>query len=96
MACTVLLTLLQMRALIAGPQAYARFQQGLRSPFVVAFNVIAFFFVLFHSITWFNLGPKAVVVRLRGNRIPDSLLVAPSYLAWLVVSVFVAWLVLRT
>ena len=95
-ACAVVLTLLQIRALIAGPQAYARFQQALRSPIIIAFNVVAFFFVLFHSITWFNLGPKAMAVRVRGKRIPDLFLAAPNYVVWLVVSGVVAWLVLRT
>jgi len=92
----VLLTLLQIRALIAGPQVYIRFQQALRSPTVVAINVVAVFFVVFHSITWLNLGPKAMAVRVRGKRIPDLFLAAPSYLVWLVVSGVIAWLVLRT
>jgi fumarate reductase subunit C len=95
-AFTVLLTLLQIRALIAGPQTYGRFQQALRSPIVIAINVAAFFFVLFHSITWFNLGPKAMAVRVRGKRIPDLFLAAPNYVVWLVISGAVAWLVLRT
>jgi fumarate reductase subunit C len=95
-ALAVLLTLLQIRALIAGPQAYARFQHALRSPIVIALNVVAFFFVLFHSITWFNLGPKAMAVRVRGKRIPDLFLAAPNYVVWAVVSGVVAWLVLRT
>lgn len=95
-ALAVLLTLLQIRALLAGPQAYARFQQTLRSPIVVLFSVVAFFFVLFHSITWFNLGPKAMAVRVRGKRIPDLFLAAPNYVVWAVVSGVVAWLVLRT
>jgi fumarate reductase subunit C len=95
-ALAVLLTLLQIRALLAGPQAYVRFQQTLRSPVVVLFNVVAFLFVLFHSITWFNLGPRAMAVRVRGRRIPDMLLSAPNYVVWAVVSGIVAWLVLRT
>lgn len=95
-ALAVLLTLLQIRALLAGPQAYARLQQTLRSPIVVLFNVVAFFFVLFHSITWFNLGPKAMAVRVRGKRIPDLFLAAPNYVLWVVVSGVIAWLVLRT
>jgi fumarate reductase subunit C len=95
-ALAVLLTLLQIRALLAGPQAYARFQQTLRSPTVIALNVVAFLFVLFHSITWFNLGPKAMAVRVRGKRIPDLFLAAPNYVVWVVVSGVIAWLVLRT
>jgi len=57
---------------------------------------VAFLFVLFHSITWFNLGPKAMAVRVRGKRIPDLFLAAPNYVVWVVVSGVIAWLVLRT
>jgi fumarate reductase subunit C len=95
-ALTVMLTLLQIRALLAGLQPYAWLQQTLRSPIVVLFNLVAFFFALFHSITWFNLAPKAIAVRVRGRRIPDVFLAAPNYVVWLLVSGGVAWLVLRT
>ena len=78
------------------PPDAGAFQQTLRSPTVVAFNVVAFLFVLFHSITWFNLGPKAMAVRVRGKRIPDLFLAAPNYVVWVVVSGVIAWLVLRT
>jgi fumarate reductase subunit C len=53
------------------------------------------FFVVFHSITWFNLTPSAMPVRLGGKRLPAFLVAAPSYVAWAVVSAIVAWLVLR-
>ena len=31
---------------------------------VIALNVVTFFFVAFHAVTWFNLAPKAMVVDL--------------------------------
>ena len=58
-------------------------------------NGISFGFVLFHTITWFNLAPRAMVVRVRGRRLPDLLIAGANYVAWLVVSVLVAWLILR-
>jgi fumarate reductase subunit C len=82
-------TLLQVRALSAGPEAYARFQQRLESPIVLAFHAVALAFVLFHSITWFNLAPKAMVVRLGGRRLPDAAVVAGNYAAWVVATAFV-------
>ena len=94
-ALFVVMTLFQLWALKQGPEAYAHFQQWLQSPLVIAFSIIGLFFVVFHSITWFNLAPSAMPVRLGGKRLPAFLVAAPSYIAWAVVSAIVAWLVLR-
>ncbi len=91
----VVLTLIQIEALARGPEAYAQFQDWLRSPVLIALNAVSFLFVLFHTITWFNLAPRAMAVRVRGKRLPDILIAAPNYIAWLAVSGAVAWLVLR-
>ena len=88
-------TLLQISALIDGPAAYADFQEFLRSPVVIAVNVISLFFVTFHAVTWFNLAPKAMAVRLGGKRVPSLLIAGPQYAAWVVISAIVAWLLLR-
>ena len=41
----VVLTLLLIRALIQGPESFARFQEWLKSPPLIALNAISFFFV---------------------------------------------------
>ena len=46
-----------------GPDAHGRFRELLESPAVLIFHGIVFIFLLFHSITWLNLAPKALVVR---------------------------------
>ncbi|MGH9388850.1 MAG: fumarate reductase subunit C, partial [Vicinamibacteria bacterium] len=84
----------QLRALEAGPDAYARFQERLKAPVLIALNTLALFFLLFHTLTWFHLAPKAMAVRMRGKRVPDSLIVLPNYVAWLAISALVAWLLL--
>ncbi len=91
----VVLILLQLWALSDGPEAYAAFQAWLKTPGIIALNVVSLLFVLFHTITWFNLAPRAMVVRVRGKRMPDLLIAGSNYVAWLVVSVAVAWLILR-
>lgn len=91
----VIFTLLQVRALSRGPEAYGQFREWSRNPVVLIVNVVAFFFVVFHAITWFNLAPKAMVVRMRGKRLPATWVAAPNYIAWAVASALVAWLVLR-
>jgi len=90
----VVLTLLELRALSQGEASYAAFQEWLRTPLLVALNGIGLFFVLFHTITWFNLAPRAMPLRVRGKRAPDLLVAALNYVAWLVVSAVVAWLIL--
>ena len=92
----VALTLFQLRAFLHGPETYARFTDRLQSPVMIAGNAIAFCFVMFHSITWFNLAPRAMAVRVGGKRVPEFLVAAPNYVLWILVSVFVGWLLLRT
>jgi fumarate reductase subunit C len=85
----------QLRALAQGPEAYAQFLARLRTPRFLALDTVAFLFVLAHAITWFNLTPKAMVVRLRGKRVPDWVIVGLNYAAWLVLSGAVAFVLLR-
>ncbi len=92
----VVLTLFQLRALLHGPESYASFTGRLQSPLLIALNLIALCFVMFHAITWFNLAPRAMPVRMGGKRIPEVLVAAPNYVLWIAVSAFVGWLLLRT
>jgi len=91
----VILTLLQIRALAQGPAAYVEFQDWLRTPLLLAVNAVSLGFVLFHTITWFNLAPAAMVVRVSGKRVPGWIIAGSNYAAWLVASAVVAWLILR-
>ena len=78
-----------------GPEAYEQFLARLKTPLFLALDTVAFLFVLFHAITWFNLTPKAIVLRLRGKRVPDWLILGLNYAAWLVLSGAVAFVLLR-
>ena len=62
---------------------------------MLALNVVSLGFVIFHAVTWFNLAPKAMAIRLRGKRLPGLAIAAPNYIAWLVISAAVAWILLR-
>ncbi len=70
-AIFVVETLFQIYALSRGPEAYADFQSLLKNPVVIAINVISFFFVVFHSITWFDLSARAMSIRVGGNLVRD-------------------------
>ena len=94
-AWTVILTLLQIRALTGGPAGYAEFQEWLRRPLLLWLNGVSLLFVIFHAVTWFNLAPKAVAIRVRGKRLPGLAITAPNFAAWAVISAVVAWILLR-
>jgi fumarate reductase subunit C len=89
----IVITLLQVRALTLGASSYAELQDWLGNPLVILLNSVGFLFLLLHTVTWFNLTPRAIVLRLGGKRVPDILIIAPNYVAWLVISGVLAWII---
>lgn len=87
-----LLTLWQVRALGEGEAAYGRTQALLASPALIILNVFLLGGVLFHALSWFYLAPKAMVVRVAGKRVPDTLIIALNYAGWIAVSAIVVWI----
>lgn len=83
-----------LRTLTLGQEAYDAFVVWLQTPVALALNTIAFSMILFHSITWFNLAPKAMVIRVGEVRIPPVVVAGLNYLGWVVVSAALAWFVL--
>ena len=90
----VVIILLQLRALSRGPEAWAEFQKCLQTPLLLTLNTVSFLFLVLHTVTWFYAAPRAMVVRVRGKRVPELLITGPHYVAWLVLSGVVAWFVL--
>lgn len=85
---------LLLRALGEGPAAYAAFLDWLASPLALVLHGLAFAMLLFHSVTWFNLAPKALVLRVGKTRVPAWAVAGANYAAWVVVSVVLAWIIL--
>jgi fumarate reductase subunit C len=94
-AIFVVQMLFQIYALSLGPEAYADFQSLLKNPVVITLDVVSFFFVVFHSITWFNLSARTMSIRVGGKKVPGFLISGPIFAAWLVISAVIAWLLLR-
>jgi fumarate reductase subunit C len=90
-----MLYLWQLRAVAEGPDAYARFMARLKTPPFLILDAVALLFVLFHTITWFNLTPTAMVVRVKGKRVPDRIVAGSNYVVWVIVSGVVAWIFTR-
>ena len=89
------LTLLLVQALGQGPEAYAAFAARLATPACIAFSLVAFAAVFYHALTWFKLVPTTMMVRLGGERVPDRVIAGAFYAGWVVVSLVVAFIVLR-
>jgi fumarate reductase subunit C len=91
----VVYLLLLVRAVGGGAAEYARFLDWAGTPWVVVVNVVAAAFLVLHTVTWFRLTPQAMVVRIRGQRLPGWVIIASQYVGLAVVSAFVVWLVGR-
>ena len=91
----VVYLLLLIRAASQGAAAYQEFLNWSGHAVVLLLNVITLFFVVFHAITWFNLAPQAMVVRVGSTRVPGLLIAASNHAAWAVASALVGWLLLR-
>lgn len=72
-----LLMVVGLERLSQGPAAWAGFLQALQAPASIAFHVVALAFSLYHSVTWFNLTPKAL---------PVAYVSAAHYAAWVALS----------
>jgi fumarate reductase subunit C len=94
-AWSVLFLLLLIRAVGNGSVSYADFLDWADTPWVVVLNVVTLAFIVYHSVTWFQLTPKAMVVRVRGRLVPGAAIAGSAFAGWVVVSLFVAWLLLN-
>jgi fumarate reductase subunit C len=73
--------------LAEGQAAWEGFLAALRSPASVAFHLVALCFATYHSLTWFNLTPKALPVQVGEEFLPDWVIAGAHYAAWAIVSV---------
>ena len=78
-AYTVLM-IYALAQLAQGPVAWQAFLGALRTPASVVFHVLALGFAVYHSVTWFNLTPKAL---------PIPYVCAAHYAGWVLVSALV-------
>jgi len=81
-----------IKALSEGPGAYQGFLDALGSPLVIAFNWMAFVIMLYHSISWFSVTPKAMPVQIGEEFLPGGIIAAGHYIAWVVVSAVIYYL----
>ncbi len=90
----VVYLLMLLHAVSQGDASYQEFLSWSGTTGILLLNIVSLLFVVFHAFTWFNLAPQAMVVHLKGKRVPGALIAASNYGAWVVVSAFVAWILL--
>ena len=90
----VVFLLMLIAAVGRGEVAYQEFMSWAAPPGRVLVSLVGLLFVVFHSVTWFNLAPQAMVVRVRGKRVPGNVVAASNYGAWLMTSLLLAWIIL--
>ena len=88
----VVYLLLLVDAVHGGSDPYRAFLELSGRPWMLALNVVALAFVLLHAITWFNLAPQAIVVRMGGRRLPPRAVAAAHFAAWAATSAVIAWI----
>jgi fumarate reductase subunit C len=86
------LLIVGLKRLAEGPQAWEAFLAALRGPLSIAFHVVALAFAIYHSITWFNLTPKALPLQLGESFVPDRVVSGAHFVGWGVLSAAVLWL----
>ena len=86
--------LLLVHAVSRGETRYQEFLAWSGTPVVLTLNIVSLFFIVYHAITWFNLAPKAMVLRVGGTRVPGFLIAGSNYLAWVMATAVVGWLLL--
>ena len=73
--------------LAQGSAAFDHFLAAARTPWGIAFQATCLIFAVYHSITWFEVTPKAMPMMLSGEPISGRAIIAAHYVAWLFVSI---------
>ena len=80
-----------LKQLAEGPAAWAAFLECLKSPASIVFHCAALAFALYHSITWFNLTPKALPLQMGEAFVPDAAIAGAHFAGWAAVSLAVLY-----
>lgn len=75
-----------LKQLAEGRASWEAFLEMLRSPWSIVFQCLALGFSLYHTVTWFNLTPKALPVQVGESFLPDAAIAGAHYAAWALLS----------
>jgi fumarate reductase subunit C len=75
-----------LKQLADGPAAWAAFLELLRAPASIVFQLATLAFAAYHSITWFNLAPKALPLQVGETFVPGWVIAGAHFAGWAIVS----------
>jgi len=75
-----------------GREAFESFLAGLWSPAGQLLSAVILLMAVVHSVTWFNLTPKAMPLWVGDTKVPGWMIVGAHYAGWLAVSVLTLYL----
>jgi len=81
-----------LKQLAEGPAAWAAFLQWLTSPASIVLHLLTLGFASYHSVTWFNLTPKALPLQIGEEFLPDGAIAGAHFAAWAVLSFAILFL----
>lgn len=81
-----------LKQLAEGPAAWGVFLEVLRTPESIVFHLLALAFAVYHSVTWFNLTPKALPLQRGETFVPDAAISGAHFGVWAVLSLAVLYL----
>lgn len=87
-----LLVVVGIGRLSEGQAAYEAFLDALKSPFSIVFHVLALGFAVYHSVTWFNLTPKALPIQIGEEFAPNWVIAGAHYAVWVLLSLGILFL----
>lgn len=93
-AAYAVILMVQINALSQGPETWQALMEWFASPLAIVLHIVIFAFVIFHSVTWFNLAPSAMVLKIGKKQIPGSAIIIGNYVMWIILSAAIAWLIL--
>ena len=77
-----------------GQEKYTLLILSLNSPKSLVLHFISLPFILYHTITWFNLTPKIMKLQIGEEIISEKLIVGLVYISWGILSLIIFWLIL--
>ena len=81
-----------LKRLSEGPDAWAAYLEALQSPLSIAFHVVGLAFAAYHSLTWFNLTPKALPIQVGESVVPGTVVAGAHFAVWAALSLAVVLL----
>jgi len=89
-----LISLVGVYRLSQGEDAYQLYLSALQTPSAQVLFLVILLFSIYHTLTWIHLTPMIMVVRIGSKTVPPIVVLISSYLAWMVISLILLYLLL--